>query len=68
MLKWFVALWHARQRSLDRQILWPACVRQAKTVENARDAFLWHAQGDSAWTFLGTEEMLKQISELEAGK
>jgi hypothetical protein len=70
MLQWIRDKWHARQRALDLQILWPACVRQARDLDHAKAAFSVHAFNDSAWLSLGHDEIMRRIDALQfvAGK
>ncbi len=56
--------WHARQRNIDLQILWPACKQQATDLIHARAAFAEHAYNDAAWLELGYE-LDSTIDELE---
>lgn len=57
--------WHARQRQIDLDILWPICVRGANDLDHAKAAFAVHAFNDPAWRELG-EELFNFIDRLEA--
>lgn len=50
MFKLISKWWRRRQRSIDMQILWPACKSQAPDLESAKAAFAVHAFNDPAWT------------------
>jgi hypothetical protein len=56
--------WYSYTRWLDRRFLWPACVDNADTLDQAKAAFALHASLDPAWTALGYGEMMQQIDEL----
>lgn len=64
MLRWLANWWHARQRSIDLQVLWPSCVKLAPDLDHAKAAFAVHAFNDSAWLCLGEEEIKRQIDGL----
>jgi hypothetical protein len=64
MIRWLVSKWHAKQRAIDIDILWPACKEQAYDLDHARAAFAIHAFQDSAWQSLGEDELIKRIGEL----
>lgn len=57
--RWIARLWRRRLRSIDLQVLWPECVRQAPSIEMARVAFAMHAFHDSAWMADYSEEELE---------
>lgn len=65
MIKWILNWWHARQRRIDLQILWPMCKDYAHDLEEAREVFLFHAVNDYAWLSLGHEEIIKVIERLK---
>ena len=48
----FFNWWYERRRRRDLEILWPLCKQNAKSLEDARTAFLLHASKDSAWRHL----------------
>jgi hypothetical protein len=50
-----VAWWHARQRRIDLDILWPICRREANDLDHAKAAFAVHAYHNPAWLELGDE-------------
>jgi hypothetical protein len=50
-----VGWWHARQRRIDLDILWPICRREANDLDHAKAAFAVHAYHDPAWLELGDE-------------
>jgi hypothetical protein len=56
--------WHARQRSIDLQVLWPACKANAKDIDHAKAAFAVHAFNDRAWVCLSEEEIKRRIDAL----
>ena len=70
MIRWLLDWWHARQRSIDMQILWPTCCEQATkaglTLDHAKAAFAVHAFHDEAWLCLGEDEITRRIDALEA--
>ena len=63
-LRWLRDWWHARQRALDVQLLWPGCRRHAPDINVARAIFATHALSDPAWLALGPEEMARRIAAL----
>jgi hypothetical protein len=65
MIQWLLDRWHARQRAIDIDILWPACCRNAQDLDHAKAAFAKHAFHDEAWLCLGENEILTQINRLE---
>jgi hypothetical protein len=62
---WLVDRWHARQRQIDIEILWPVCCSQAPNLDHARAAFAFHAFHDEAWLCLGESKMITMIDALE---
>ena len=64
MIRWLLRRWHARQRAIDVDVLWPACRDQAPDLDTARAAFAVHAYRDNAWMELGGEELARRIGEL----
>jgi len=65
LFRWLRDLWHARQRMIDLDVLWPACRETAPTLDRARAAFAVHAFNDPAWQRLGDAEIIRRIDELE---
>ena len=65
MLHRIIGWWHARQRVVDLQILWSACVENASNLDQAKAAFAVHAFNDAAWLWLGEDEIARQIDELK---
>jgi hypothetical protein len=63
-MRWLLNLWYRRLRSIDLEILWPACRDNAKDLDYARAAFALHAFNDEAWIVLGEEEITRRIGEL----
>jgi hypothetical protein len=66
-LRWSAALndrWARRQRELDVQLLWPACVKLTGSRGEAEMAFLMHASMDPAWLRLGWCEVMRQVERL----
>ena len=68
MIKWLVAKWHERQRSIDLQILWPLCRDKSPDLEHAKAAFACHAYHDTAWLCLGEEEINRQIDLIDRAR
>lgn len=60
------AWWHARQRAIDLELLWPICRTGAHDLDHAKAAFAYHALNDPAWQTLGEAEILSRIDALEA--
>jgi hypothetical protein len=50
-----VSWWHARQRRIDLDVLWPICRREANNLDHAKAAFAVHAYHDPAWLELGED-------------
>lgn len=65
MIRWLQGWWHARQRKIDMDILWPVCVEQACDLDHAKAAFAMHAFNDEAWMFLGRDAVHRFIDELQ---
>jgi hypothetical protein len=59
-----VAWWHARQRRIDLDILWPICRREANDLDHAKAAFAVHAYHDPAWLELGEDDLFAFIDRL----
>jgi hypothetical protein len=59
-----MGLWHARQRQIDLEILWPSCRDQAPDLDVAKAAFAMHAFHDNAWLVLGEDEIYRIIEGL----
>lgn len=38
------------QRAIDIKILWPMCLKEAKSLNQAKYAFSFHCFNDPAWT------------------
>lgn len=64
MILWVFRVWQAHQRSLDLQLLWPACKEQATDLDHAKAAFAVHAYQTRAWRALGEDELYRQIDAL----
>jgi hypothetical protein len=64
-MNYLISLWRRRQRSIDLQVLWPACKDHAQDLDQARVAFAIHAYRDKAWLCLGEDEIRRQINELQ---
>lgn len=58
------AWWHARQRRIDTEILWPTCIAGANDLGHARTAFAAHCFNDPAWLALGDDEIERRINKL----
>lgn len=64
MFRWLIGQYYARLRRLDIEILWPTLKDQAADLDHARLAFIVHAMGDPAWTFLPYDDMIQIIYHL----
>jgi hypothetical protein len=64
MFKWLMGKWHARQRAIDLQILWPVCCDLAISIDHAKAAFATHAFADPAWLCLGHDAIVVCIDAL----
>jgi hypothetical protein len=64
-MNWLLSIWYKRLRRIDLEILWPACKDQAIDLDYAKAAFCLHAMSDEAWLFLGEDEVLKFIGQLQ---
>nr|HEV8010876.1 hypothetical protein [Bradyrhizobium sp.] len=60
-----VGWWHARQRRIDLDILWPICLKGANDLDHAKAAFAVHAYNDPAWLELGEDRIFQFIDRLE---
>jgi len=59
--------WHARQRRIDMDILWPECLAQAEgSLYLAKTAFAVHCFNDPAWQEWGHDAIVDFIDGLEA--
>ncbi|MDA8119177.1 MAG: hypothetical protein M0Z85_03815 [Gammaproteobacteria bacterium] len=66
LLKLIRSWWWSRQRSIDMDILWPACKQQARDIDHARAAFAVHAFQDPAWIdHYGKQGLIRVIGELK---
>ncbi len=63
-MKWLLNWWHARQRKIDLNILWPSCKELAPDMDHAKAAFAVHAFHDRAWLCLGEAEIYERIEAL----
>jgi hypothetical protein len=57
--------WHARQRRIDMDILWPICLKEANDLDHAKAAFAVHCYLDPAWQELGEKGIFDFIDRLE---
>ena len=63
--------WKARQRKIDRQILWPSICEQAVSMDQAKRAMRKHMQYDSAYSNMGPgekEDYLTEIGKEQRGR
>lgn len=65
MIRWVIRWWHARQRAIDLEILWPSCRDQAPDLATAQVAFTMHAFNDPAWQELGSDEIILRVGQLK---
>ena len=57
--------WYARQRRLDLECLWTACLDMTSgDGEAAKDAFAMHCLNDPAWRELGEDGIIEFIENL----
>jgi hypothetical protein len=61
---WLQRRWHAQQRRIDMDILWPACLREARDLDHAKAAFARHCMHDEAWLALGENAIIELIDDL----
>lgn len=64
MIRWLIRRWHARQRAIDLDILWPSCKNLAQDIDYAKAAFAVHAYNDPAWLELGEDGLYDFIDNL----
>jgi hypothetical protein len=64
MIRWLIRRWHARQRTIDLDILWPSCKNLAPDLDHAKAAFAVHAYHDPAWLELGEDAIYDFIDGL----
>lgn len=64
MFGWLMRWWHARQRAIDMQLLWPQCRALAEDLDHAKAAFAVHVFNDPAWLELGRDNVFRFIDEL----
>ncbi len=61
------AWWRRRQRAIDLEILWWACVDLCKgDLVCARNAFAFHCVSDPAWSDVSEAEIDALVARLEA--
>jgi hypothetical protein len=65
MFRWIADWWHALQRRIDMEILWPVCCEQARDLDHAKAAFCFHVFRDPAWLCLDEQFVLDFIDRLE---
>ncbi len=65
MIKALISWWRRRQRAIDTRVLWPVICQQTVTETQARDAFLFHALRDEAWSDLSAPEIVRRVVELD---
>lgn len=65
-MSWLLGLWYTRLRRMDLLILWPICCTNARDLDHAKAAFAVHAFNDSAWLWLGHDEIVNAIDKLQA--
>lgn len=59
--------WHARQRRIDMDVLWPQCLAGANNLAHAKVAFAIHCAHDPAWTSeMNHDEIMDFVERLEA--
>lgn len=61
LFKRLTGWWRARQRQTDIHILWPACLEQAKSEDQAIAVFLVHALMDSAWDGIPVSDIVTTL-------
>lgn len=68
-MAWLADYWHAKQRQIDLDVLWPSCKEaaheQGLPLAHAKMAFAAHCYHDHAWLALGEDEIYKRIDELQ---
>jgi hypothetical protein len=64
MLRAIRMWWHARQRQVDMQVLWPVCIQEAGDHDHAKAAFAYHCFNDPAWLELGEDAIVDFIDKL----
>lgn len=65
MYRWIWNYWRRRQRQIDLEILWPACLKLGRDLDHAKAAFAVHAFHDPAWLCLGEAEIYRIIDHLQ---
>lgn len=63
MMNWLRSKWHARQRRIDMEILWPQLLQQMPILA-ARAVFFRHTKTDPAWRELSEPEILSIVDAL----
>lgn len=64
-LGWLEEWYHKKQRHYDTTILWPAIKRQSDDIDSCRAAMALHCFHDTAWLYLGEDEIKRRIGELK---
>jgi hypothetical protein len=64
MFKWLMRIWHRRQRAIDTQILWPCLRANAKSIDQARAAFILHIMADPAWADQDPDDVIAFVKRL----
>lgn len=61
MIAWIGKWLRLNRRATDLSVLWPACKVNARDLDHAKAAFMFHAANDDAWTKDFSHEELKQF-------
>lgn len=48
LVRFIMQHWQDRQRQIEIEVLWPACLRKSRDIDCARLAFTIHDQNDPA--------------------
>lgn len=65
MFNWLAKQWRKIQRRMDMQMLWPACVEHADSLDQAKAAFYWHVSQDSAWSDYDEKSLIEFVDQLK---
>lgn len=64
LANWLLGSWYEHCRAIDVELLWPAILKHARSMDEAKAAFAVHAFSDPAWAHLGDEDVRRRIEEL----
>lgn len=65
MIERLMQWWYMRFCKTDIAILWPCCMEQSPSIDDARIVFMYHIEHDWAWRRLSGENRRKLLAQLK---